>query len=186
MFLYNTYVWHLVYQHVSNLCCCLLLARTARHKAKQENQCCVLARKRGLGLDPPAELAVEPLNDIRSSNGLPLRLGKRKSMEVLMLFAPACRPDLRCTHRLGHAEKDHDTLSAASSRQRLGRRGVAAVDVLPVVHGPHVPGGADCNIGQHLQPPTDVTAGRRDLLTRLEAGRTVLGARAAQLNDWTC
>src|SRR5215469_412152 len=65
----------------------------------------------------------------------------------LMLFVPACRPDLRCAHRLGHAEKDHHTLSAASSRQRLGRRGIATVDILPVVHGPHVTGGADCNIG---------------------------------------
>src|SRR6516165_7283879 len=38
-------------------------------------------------------------------------------------------PDLRRAHRLGHAEEDHDALSAASGRERLGRRRIAAIDV---------------------------------------------------------
>src|SRR5262245_40484886 len=48
------------------------------------------------------------------------------------------RSDLRCTHRLCHAEEDHDTLAAAARRQRLGSVFVAAVDVLPVVHHPDI------------------------------------------------
>src|SRR5215470_4015256 len=48
------------------------------------------------------------------------------------------RPDLRRTHRLGHAEEDRHSLTAAPRRQRLLRVGEAAVDVLPVVHHPHV------------------------------------------------
>src|SRR5262245_47358731 len=48
------------------------------------------------------------------------------------------RANLRHTHRLGHAEKDDDALTAAARRQRLLGVGEAAVNVLPVVHHPHV------------------------------------------------
>src|SRR5262245_40295604 len=47
-------------------------------------------------------------------------------------------PDLRCSHRLGHAEEDHDALATAARRERLVGAAEAAVDVLPVVHHPHV------------------------------------------------
>src|SRR5262245_26351098 len=48
------------------------------------------------------------------------------------------RSDLRCTHRLCHAEEDHDTLAAAARRQRLAGVSVTTVDVLPVVHHPDI------------------------------------------------
>src|SRR5215470_5777738 len=50
----------------------------------------------------------------------------------------ACRPNLRRTHRLGHAEEDHNALAAAPRRERLVAVSVATVDVLPVVHHPDV------------------------------------------------
>src|SRR5499426_623391 len=93
------------------------------------------------------------------------------------------RPDLRRTHRLGHAEEDRHSLAAAARRERLVRNPEAAVDVLPVVHHPHVPGRSDREIGLHLEPAAHVPAGRRDLVSGLEAGRAVLRAHAAELSD---
>src|SRR5499425_3683191 len=86
------------------------------------------------------------------------------------------RADLRRAHRLGHAEEDRHTLTTAAGRDRFCGAGKAAIDVLPVVHHPHVPGRSDREIGLHLEPAAHVPAGRRDLVAGLEAGRTVLGA----------
>src|SRR5215813_6361896 len=48
-------------------------------------------------------------------------------------------PNLRRPHWLRHPVKDHHALAAAAGREGLGRRlGDADVNVLPVVHGPHV------------------------------------------------
>src|SRR5262249_36557484 len=59
------------------------------------------------------------------------------------------RPDLRRTHWLGHAEEDHDALAAAARRERLVVA-EAAVDVLPVVHHPHVARRRDSEVRLHL------------------------------------
>ena len=91
--------------------------------------------------------------------------------------------DLRDVHRLGHAEEDHDALSAAASRQRFARVFVAAVDVLPVVHDPDVARRRDGKVRLHLQPAPHVAVRRRNLLAGLEAGWTVLCAHAAKLRD---
>ena len=95
------------------------------------------------------------------------------------------RPDLRCAHRLGHAVEDHDALAAAAGRERLVGRTDTAVDVLPVVHHPDVACRIDGDIDLHLQAAAHVAAGRRNLVAGLHAGRTVLGADAAQLHDRT-
>src|SRR5215813_3155500 len=57
---------------------------------------------------------------------------------ALCLVVLARRPDLRCAYRLCHPVKDDYALAAAARRQRLLSVGEAAVDVLPVVHHPHV------------------------------------------------
>jgi hypothetical protein len=44
----------------------------------------------------------------------------------------SCWTDLRCAHRLGHAEEDRDTLTAAAGRKLFRFEAKAAVDVLPV------------------------------------------------------
>src|SRR5262245_39965011 len=72
------------------------------------------------------------------------------------------RPDLRRTHRLGHAEEDHDALAAAARRERL-IDAEAAVDVLPVVHHPNIARRRDSEIRLHLEAATHIAAGRRDL-----------------------
>src|SRR4051812_6391281 len=95
----------------------------------------------------------------------------------------ARRPDLRRTYRLGHTEEDRDALAAAAGRELLGRHAEAAVEVLPVVHDPHVARRPDREIGLHLEAPAHVAAGRRDLVAGLHAGRAVLGTHAAQLRD---
>ena len=97
----------------------------------------------------------------------------------------SCRADLRSAHRLGHAVEDHHALAAAAGRKRLFGCTDTAVDVLPVVRHPDVPGRIDVDINLHLQATTDVAAGRRNLVARLHAGRTVFGPDAAQLRDRT-
>src|SRR5262245_37525709 len=62
----------------------------------------------------------------------------------------ARRPDLRRTHRLGHAEEDRHSLAAATRRQRLASVFIATVDVLPVVHHPHVARRRDGEVRLHL------------------------------------
>jgi hypothetical protein len=52
-------------------------------------------------------------------------------------------PNLWCADRLGHAVEDRNALAAAAGRKRFGRRAEAAVDVLPVVHHPDIPGWVD-------------------------------------------
>src|SRR5215813_3088795 len=53
------------------------------------------------------------------------------------------RSDLRRAHGLCHTEEHDDSLAAAAGRERFVRLTVAAVDVLPVVHHPHVPSRSD-------------------------------------------
>src|SRR5215468_5370282 len=48
------------------------------------------------------------------------------------------RTDLRRAHGLCHAEEHDDPLAAAARRECLVRVFVATIDVLPVVHHPHV------------------------------------------------
>src|SRR5262249_17950622 len=48
------------------------------------------------------------------------------------------RSDLGRPHWFRHAEEDHDALTAAARRERLGGVSEANVHVLPVVHHPHV------------------------------------------------
>src|SRR5262249_24565071 len=69
---------------------------------------------------------------------------------ALCLVVLARRPDLRCAYRLCHPVKDDYALAAAARRQRLLSVGEAAVDVLPVVHYPHVARGRDGEISLHL------------------------------------
>ena len=95
------------------------------------------------------------------------------------------RTDLRCTHRLGHAEEDHHTLPAAAGRECFGRYPEAALNVLPVVHHPDVARWSDREIGLHLQTSADIADGRRDLVAGLHVGRTILGAGTTKLYDWT-
>src|SRR3954452_2486155 len=71
----------------------------------------------------------------------------------------ARRPDLRRTYRLGHTEEDREALAAAARREFLGRHAEAAVEVLPVVHDPHVARRPDREVGLHLQAPAHVAAG---------------------------
>src|SRR5262245_57829762 len=94
-----------------------------------------------------------------------------------------CRSDLRRAHGLRHPMEDGHALAAAAGRDRLAGVSVATVDVLPVVHHPHVPGRSDREIGLHLEAAAHVPAGRRDLVAGLEAGRAVLGAHAAEVRD---
>jgi hypothetical protein len=94
------------------------------------------------------------------------------------------RADLRGTHRLRHAEEDHDALTATAGRERFIRCPEATINVLPVVDDPNVTRQSDREIGLHLQAAADITAGRRDLVASLEAGRAVLGADTAKLDDW--
>src|SRR5215471_21102537 len=108
---------------------------------------------------------------------------RQKGTTPGLLVVAACRPDLRRTHRLGHAEEDRHSLTAAARRQRLVGGSEAAVDVLPVVDHPHVPGGSDREIGLHLEPAAHVAAGWRDLVAGLEARRAVLRAHAAEVRD---
>ena len=93
------------------------------------------------------------------------------------------RPDLRCANWLGHSIKDHHALAAAARRERFSGIPEATVNVLPVVHRPDVARRIDGDIGLHLQAAAHVPAGRRDLVTRLHARRTVFGLHAAQLHD---
>src|SRR5262249_47191264 len=93
------------------------------------------------------------------------------------------RPDLRCAHRLGHAEEDRHTLTTAAGRERLVGVSEATVDVLPVVHHPHVARRRDREVRLHLQAATHVAVGWGDLVAGLHAGRAVLRARAAELRD---
>src|SRR5262245_48892894 len=90
------------------------------------------------------------------------------------------RADLWRAGRLGYAEENHDALSAAARRQRFLGCSITTVDVLPVVHHPHVPGRSDREVGLHLETAADVPAGGRDLVAGLEARRAVLGADAAE------
>src|SRR5262249_61324114 len=92
------------------------------------------------------------------------------------------RSDQRRAHGFGHAEKDRYALAAAACRQRLVVA-VATVDVLPVVHHPHVARRSDREIGLHLEAAADIAVRWRDLVAGLEARRTVLGARAAEAGD---
>src|SRR5215472_12542186 len=117
--------------------------------------------------------------DSRSvADGLGVLTSKRRSS----LVRP-CRSDLRRAHGLRHPMEDGHALAATAGRERFVRYTEAAVDVLPVVHYPHVPSRSDREIGLHLEPAAHVPAGRRDLVAGLEAGRTVLGAHAAELRD---
>src|SRR5262245_36640484 len=77
----------------------------------------------------------------------------------------ARRADLRRTHRLGHAEEDHDALAAAARREHLVGGSVATVNVLPVVHHPHVARRRDSEVRLHLQAATDVAVGWGDLVS---------------------
>src|SRR5262249_4131292 len=66
----------------------------------------------------------------------------------LQMLKRACWPNLRRSHWLRHPVKDHHALAAAAGRERLGRRvSDAVVNVLPVIHGPHVAGGIYSDIG---------------------------------------
>ena len=49
------------------------------------------------------------------------------------------RTNLRCTYWHSHALEDCDALTTAQRRKRLRRRPETAVDVLPIVHHPHIP-----------------------------------------------
>src|SRR5262249_41372384 len=62
-----------------------------------------------------------------------------------------CRSDLRRAHGFRHPREDGHALAAAAGRERLAGVSVATVDVLPVVHHPHVPGRPDREIGLHLE-----------------------------------
>src|SRR5215475_11072663 len=95
------------------------------------------------------------------------------------------RPDLRRTHRLGHAEEDYDALAAAARREGLAGVSVATVDVLPVVRHPHVARRRDSDVYLHLQAAVHVAAGWGDLVSGLEAGRAILRAHAAELRERT-
>src|SRR5262245_62826032 len=79
--------------------------------------------------------------------------------------------------------EDGHALAAAAGGQRFVAIAEATVDILPVVHHPHVPGWSDREIGLHLEPAAYVPAGWRDLVAGLEARRAVLGAHAAELRD---
>src|SRR5215831_2155825 len=63
------------------------------------------------------------------------------AINVLMGFSIGlCRTDLRRTNGLGHAKENDDALASATSRSGLIRYVEATVDVLPVVHRPHIAG----------------------------------------------
>jgi len=71
-----------------------------------------------------------------SATALSTRIGVRLTLLTLseLLQPPglrcACRSDLRCTHRFGHAVENRHTLASAQCRERLGRRAEAAVSIL--------------------------------------------------------
>lgn len=73
--------------------------------------------------------------------------------------------NLRRPHRLGHAEEDHDALASAARREGFRSARKAAIDVLPVIHHPHIPGRRDRQVSLHLQAAADATTRRRDLIT---------------------
>src|SRR5215468_7290369 len=78
-----------------------------------------------------------------------------------------CRTNLRRPHRLGHAEEHDHALAATAGREGFRRARKTAIDVLPVVHHPHIPGRRDREVSLHLQATADVTTRRRNLITRL-------------------
>src|SRR5262245_39025241 len=53
----------------------------AGHEAEEEDERGVLGRQRALGLHAPAEFLVQPLNDIRGAQRLPLPLWELKERE---------------------------------------------------------------------------------------------------------
>src|SRR5208283_3161175 len=102
----------------------------------------------------------------------------RKESRVAAL-KPVRWPDLRRAHGLGHAVEYHDALAAAARRERLRRAGVTAVDVLPVVHRPDVARRIDVDVSLHLQPASDVAAGRRNLVAGPRPRQAAAGKRRA-------
>src|SRR5262245_47905206 len=112
------------------------------------------------------------------------RLKAQENHQLRQRLVRARRANLRRTHRLGHAEEDHDALAAAARRERLvGAE--AAIDVLPVIHHPHVARRCDSKVRLHLEAATNVAVGWGDLVSCLHAGRAVLRACAAELRDRT-
>src|SRR5262245_58641019 len=77
-------------------------------------------------------------------------------------------PALPCRRRSSHPGR-------RSGLIMFGRRAETTIDILPVVHHPDIACWVDGEIGLHLQSTAHVTTGRRNLVTGLEAGRTVLG-----------
>src|SRR5262249_11575275 len=139
-----------------------------------------------LALPPPASachvmsrFGEAPGSGLARADGLPVVLHADDDPALRR----ARRPDLRRTHRLGHAEEDHHALAATARPQRLVGVAEAAVDVLPVVHHPYVARRRDREVRLHLQAAAHVAVGWGDLVAGLEAGRAVLGARAAELRD---
>src|SRR5262245_13132881 len=92
--------------------------------------------------------------------------------------------DLWRAHGLGHAEEDCHSLAAAAGGQGFGRHAETTVEVRPVLHHPPNARGSNGQIGLHLQATANIAAWRADLVAGLEAGRAVLGTRAAELRDW--
>src|SRR5215813_15419544 len=83
----------------------------------------------------------------------------------------------------GHADEHRDALAATAGGQGFGRHAKAAVEVLPVVHHPHIARRSNGEIGLHLQSTADIAARRADLVAGLETRRTVLGGRGAEKKE---
>jgi hypothetical protein len=114
----------------------------------------------------------------------------KAEMQVVGLFSCAGlrlsgRPHLRRAYRLRHSEEDRDALTAAAGRQDFRGDAEATIDVLPIVHDPDITCGSYREIRLHLQASANVASGRRNLVTRLHAGRAVFGAHATKLHYGT-
>src|SRR5215470_14425982 len=89
----------------------------------------------------PMEKNTAVIKPLRNSSFILATDGDMMCSHPLRMLERACGPNLRRSHWLRHPVKDHHALTAAAGRERLGRRlGDADVNVLPVVHGPHIAG----------------------------------------------